>query len=252
MLTLATSGILHAIGIFLIGNIVGFINVLAAGGSFLTLAFLIAIGFPPNVANGTNRIGLLLQNTFATAKFHKLKILKARFALTVGIPAILGALLGSYIAVHISNELLKKIIAILMVVISLITIYKPDKFVKNKEFSKKKWIAMIVIFFFIGIYGGFIQAGVGFFIITASIWGGFSMVEANSIKVLVITMYTIIILPVFLISHQANILAGILLGLGSMIGARLAIGVSVKKGDKFIRTALLILLFVFAIKLLFF
>ncbi len=252
MLSLTTSGILHAIGIFLIGNIVGFINVLAAGGSFLTLAFLIAIGFPPNVANGTNRIGLLLQNTFATAKFHKLKILKARFALTVGIPAILGALLGSYIAVHISNELLKKIIAILMVVISLITIYKPDKFVKNKEFSKKKWIAMIVIFFFIGIYGGFIQAGVGFFIITASIWGGFSMVEANSIKVLVITMYTIIILPVFLISHQANISAGILLGIGSMIGARLAIGVSVKKGDKFIRTALLILLFVFAIKLLFF
>ncbi len=252
MLSLTTTGILHAIGIFLIGNIVGFINVLAAGGSFLTLAFLIAIGFPPNVANGSNRIGLLLQNTFATAKFHKLKILKARFALTVGIPAILGALLGSYIAVHISNELLKKIIAILMVVISLITIYKPDKFVKSKEFSKKKWIAMIAIFFFIGIYGGFIQAGVGFFIITASIWGGFSMVEANSIKVLIITMYTIAVLPVFLISHQVDIMAGILLGLGSMIGARLAIGVSVKKGDKFIRTALLILLFVFAIKLLLF
>ncbi len=252
MLSLTTTGILHAIGIFLIGNLVGFINVLAAGGSFLTLAFLIAIGLPPNVANGTNRIGLLLQNTFATAKFHKLKILKARFALTVGIPAVLGALLGSYIAVHISNELLKKIIAILMVVISLVTVYKPDKFIKNREFSKKKWIAMIIIFFFIGIYGGFIQAGVGFFIITASIWGGFSMIEANSIKVLIITMYTIAVLPVFLISHQADIFAGILLGLGSMIGARLAIGVSVKKGDKFIRTALLLLLFVFAIKLLFF
>ena len=252
MLSLTTTGILHAIGIFLIGNIVGFINVLAAGGSFLTLAFLIAIGFPPNIANGTNRIGLLMQNTFATAKFHKLKILKAKFALTVGIPAILGALLGSSIAVHISNELLKKIIAILMVAISLITVYRPSKFVKNMEFSKKKWIAMIVIFFFIGIYGGFIQAGVGFFVITASIWGGFSMVEANSVKVLIITMYTIVILPIFIISHQANILAGILLGAGSMIGAKLAISVSVKRGDKFIRMALLILLFVFAIKMLFF
>ncbi len=252
MLTLTTTGILHAIGIFIIGSIVGFINVLAAGGSFLTLAFLIAIGFPPNVANGTNRVGLFIQNTFATAKFHKLKILKAKFAMIVGIPAIFGALLGSYLAVHTSNELLKKIIAILMIAISVVTIYKPDRFIKNREFSNEKWLAMIIIFFLIGIYGGFIQAGVGFFIITASVWGGFSMVEANSIKVFVIIMYTAIILPVFILHHQADILAGLLLGLGSMIGARVAIGVSIKKGDKFIRSALLVLLFIFAIKLLFF
>ncbi len=252
MLSFSTTGLLHALGIFLIGNIVGFINVLAAGGSFLTLAFLIAIGFPPNVANGTNRIGLLIQNIFASSKFYKLNILKTKFGFAVSIPAILGAILGSYIAVHTSNELLKKIIAALMVVISVITIYKPTKFIKVGDFSRKKWLMMLLIFFFIGIYGGFIQAGVGFFIITASIWGGFSFIEANSIKVFVITLYTIVILPIFLLSHQINIIAGILLGLGSIIGAKTAIVVSVKKGDKFIRTALLILLLVFAIKLLFF
>ena len=252
MINLTNHEIVHGIEIFLLGNVVGFINVLAAGGSFLTLAFLIALGFPPNVANGTNRVGLIIQNSFASMKFYKLNILKAKFAFSVAIPTIMGAILGSYIATHISNELLKKLIAIFMVLISLITIYKPDRFVKKGSFSKKKWTAMMIIFFIIGIYGGFIQAGVGFFIITASVWGGFNMVEANSIKVFVITIYTAIILPLFIINHQANIFAGILLGLGSVIGARLAISVSIKKGDRFIRSALLILLVVFAIKLLFF
>ncbi|WP_025209718.1 sulfite exporter TauE/SafE family protein [Hippea sp. KM1] len=236
--------------VLLIGCIVGFINVLAAGGSFLTLAFLMAIGLPPNIANGTNRVGLLLQNTFASAKFYRLKILKTKFALIVSLPAVLGALSGSYIAVHTPNSLLKKIIAILMVLISLITVYNPDKFSKAKQYSSKKWLFLIIAFFLIGVYGGFIQAGVGFFIIAASLWGGFSMVEANAIKVFIITLYTLTVLPIFILSHQVNFTIGILLGLGSMLGARLAIALSIKKGDRFIRYAVLALLVVFALKLL--
>ncbi len=240
---------LHLILVFFAGIVVGFINVLAAGGSFLTLAILIAFGLPPNVANGTNRVVLLIQNTFASSKFYRLKLLDYKFVFIVAPFAIAGSFLGSYIATHISNELLKKIIAILMVVISFITIYKPQKLVKS-ELSDKK--IMSVVFFFIGIYGGFIQAGVGFFIIAASIWGGFSMVESNAVKVFVITLYTVLILPVFFYAHQVNLIVGIVLGLGSIIGARVAIHVSIKKGDKFIRIALLVLLFVFAVKLMFF
>ncbi len=244
---------LHLILIFFTGIVIGFINVLAAGGSFLTLAVLIAFGLPPTVANGTNRVGLLIQNSFASSKFYRLKILDYKFVFVVAPFAIVGSFLGSYIATHISNELLKKIIAILMVVISLVTIYKPTNIIKSEgKMSGKKTFIMSVIFFFIGVYGGFIQAGVGFFIIAASIWGGFSMVEANAVKVFVIMLYTLLILPVFVYAHQVNFLIGIILGLGSIIGARIAIHISVKKGDKFIRIALLILLFAFAVKLMFF
>ena len=243
--------VLHFVVIFFAGVVVGFINVLAAGGSFLTLAVLIALGLPPTVANGTNRVGLIIQNTFASLKFYKLRLLDCKFVLIVAPSAIVGSFIGSYIATHISNELLKKIIAILMVVVSLVTVYKPQQFVKM-HYSQRKWALMIIVFFFIGIYGGFIQAGVGFFIIAASIWGGFNMIEANAIKVFVITLYTLVILPVFIFAHQVDFLVGIVLGLGSIVGARLAINVSIKKGDRFIRTALLVLLAAFAVKLMFF
>ena len=242
---------LHLFFIFTAGIVVGFINVLAAGGSFLTLAILIAFGLPPTVANGTNRVGLLIQNSFASSKFYRLKLLDHKFVFFVAPFAIAGSFIGSYIATHISNELLKKIIAILMVAISLITIYKPQRLVKSELSSLNKKL-MALIFFFIGIYGGFIQAGVGFFIISASIWGGFSMIESNAIKVFVITLYTVLILPMFIFAHQINFLVGVILGLGSIIGARLAIHISIKKGDKFIRIALLLLLLVFAVKLMFF
>ncbi len=244
--------LLHIILIFFAGIVVGFINVLAAGGSFLTLAVLIAFGLPPTVANGTNRVGLIIQNLFASSKYYKLKILDYRFGLIVSISAVSGSLLGSYIAVHTPDDLLKKIIAVLMIFVSFATIYKPKNFADKKIFSKSKWIFMSTVFFFIGVYGGFIQAGVGFFIIAASIWGGFSMIEANAIKVFTITIYTIFILPMFILSHQVNFLVGIVLGLGSIIGAKIAISLSIKKGDKFIRVALIAFLFVFAIKLMFF
>ncbi len=242
---------LHLFFVFVAGIVVGFINVLAAGGSFLTLAVLIAFGLPPTVANGTNRVGLLIQNSFASLKFYRLKLLDYKFVFIVAPSALAGSILGSYIATHIPDELLKKIIAILMVLISLITIYSPQKFVKT-TYSQKKWALMVATFFFIGIYGGFIQAGVGFFIIAASIWGGFGMVEANAIKVLTIVIYTTAVLPMFIFANQVDFVVGFVLGLGSIIGARLAIGVSVKKGDKFIRFALLVLLAAFAVKLLFF
>ncbi len=242
---------LHLFFIFLAGIIVGFINVLAAGGSFLTLAVLIAFGLPPTVANGTNRVGLLIQNIFASSKFYRLKLLDYKFVFIIAPFAILGSFLGSYVATHISNEILKKIIAVLMIVISVVTIYKPKKFIKT-TLSTSKTAFMSIVFFFIGVYGGFIQAGVGFFIIAASIWGGFGMIESNAIKVFVITLYTMLILPVFIYAHQVNFIVGIILGAGSIIGAQLAIHISIKKGDRFIRIALLVLLFIFAVKLMFF
>ena len=242
---------LHLLLIFVVGIVVGFINVIGAGGSFITLAVLIAIGLPPTVANGTNRLNIFIQNIFASVKFHKLKMLDYRFSLSVIIPLIIGSLAGTYIAVHTSNAVLKKIIAVLMIVVTTATIYNPKKSANRNIFQKNKLIKYTV-FFFIGIYGGFIQAGVGFFLIAAALWSGFSMIEANAIKVMSITLYTALLLPIFIIYHQINFLIGIVIGMGSIVGAQLAISFSIKKGDKFIRAILLLLLSIFAVKLFFF
>ncbi len=238
--------------IFLSGVVAGFINAMAAGGSFLNLAILMLFGLPAGVANGTNRIGVLLQNISAVWKFNELKLLKIKYALLVAIPAVIGSLVGSYLSLSIPDHTFKKIIAVLMVVVSFISVYSPKSIVKDKHFSSNQWVGIMFVFFIIGIYGGFIQAGVGFFIISASLWSGFDIIEANGIKVFVILIYTLFVLPVFIIHHEVEFLVGFVLGLGSVIGVQLGIRFEVRRGKKFVRFFVLAMLVIFALKLIFF
>jgi len=56
--------------LILIGFVVGFINTIAGGGSLLSLPFLIFMGLPPAVANGTNRVAIVIQTFMATMGFR--------------------------------------------------------------------------------------------------------------------------------------------------------------------------------------
>ena len=80
-----------------VGIFAGFINTLAGSGSLLTLPLLMFLGLPPNVANGTNRIAILLQNVVGVSSFKQQKVLKIKDGLQLGIPAVIGSLVGARI-----------------------------------------------------------------------------------------------------------------------------------------------------------
>ena len=94
------------------GFIAGFINTIAGGGSLITLPVLIFLGLPPSIANGTNRIGILLQ-TFTGAVGYRSKGIKTfPFSIYCGISALIGSVIGAQIAIDIDglkNLLLKAI-----------------------------------------------------------------------------------------------------------------------------------------------
>ncbi|MFT5134493.1 MAG: putative membrane protein YfcA, partial [Gammaproteobacteria bacterium] len=52
----------QGITLLLVGILAGFINVMAAGGSMITVPVMVFLGIPGPVANGTNRIAILAQN----------------------------------------------------------------------------------------------------------------------------------------------------------------------------------------------
>ena len=145
------------------GLVAGFINTTAGGGSTLTLPLLMFLGLPANVANGTNRIAILLQNVVGVNTFRKKKVLDLTTDYKLAIPAILGSIIGAFFAVEIDEETLRKVIAGLMVAMLFIVVLKPDAWVKERAelASAKPTILQYIIFFFLGIYGGFIQMGVG-------------------------------------------------------------------------------------------
>jgi uncharacterized membrane protein YfcA len=98
-----------------------------------------------------------------------------------------------------------------------------------------------VIFFVVGFYGGFIQVGVGYFLLMALVLGvGYDLVKANAVKNLIVFFYAIFALLVFMIDGKVNYLYGVILSVGSMIGALIASHLAVKKGAGFIRLVILL------------
>lgn len=235
-----------------VGLLAGVINTLAGGGSLLSLPILIFLGLPPAVANATNRIAIFSQNIFAVAGFRSKGITEFKYSFWLGISALVGAVIGAKIAIDINGELFNKILAVIMIVVVFLTvtgIAKPKGELTETTKLSSKFIGMIT-FFFIGIYGGFIQAGVGFLIIGAlSAIHGLGLVKINSMKVFIVLVYTFAALGVFIYEGKVNWMYGGILAIGNSTGAWFASRWSVDKGDKYVKIFLSVTVLILAIKL---
>ncbi len=234
------------------GLFAGFVNTLAGSGSLITLPLLMFLGLPANIANGTNRIGVFVQGFVSSLSFKKQKLYTAKGTMWMIVSSLAGSLLGSLIAVNINERIMELMIGGLLIFMFFIILYKPEQWVRDRVLTvnpaRRWWVA--VIFFFIGIYGGFIQAGVGFFLLAALVLGaGMGLTRANAYKVLLVALFTALALIVFIISGQVNYLYGIVLAIGQGVGGWLGSKVAVSWGPKVVRLILLVAVMASAVKL---
>ncbi len=248
------------IAVFLVGIICGFINTLAGSGSLISLPLLMFLGLPATVANGTNRLGILMQGITGVYGFHKQRVIDTSFGFLLVIPAVAGAITGAFVASDISNETMERVIGIIMILMLIPIIFNTGKWLKKSNPSAKKntkkifTIFQVVFYLAIGFYGGFIQAGVGVFLLSALILiSGYDPVRANALKVLIILLYTPFALGVFILNNQVDWFIGLLLGGGNIIGAYIATRLTMARwANQFIRWLLIIVIVASAGKLLFF
>ncbi|WP_350285634.1 sulfite exporter TauE/SafE family protein [uncultured Croceitalea sp.] len=245
----------HYLLLIVVGFIVGFINTIAGGASLLSLPTLIFLGLPPAVANGTNRVAIIVQTAVATAGFKSKGVSTFPFNVYLGISAFFGSIIGARIAVDIDDAVFNRILAIIMISVVLIIIFKPKIQLDDLEerlAGKYLWIGIIVFFFF-GIYGGFINAGLGFLMILfLHFVNKMTLIRANATKVVVVFTYMLSALAVFALNDKVNWFVGLVLALGNGTGAWVASRFSVRKGDGFIKSFLVIMVLVMAVKLWFF
>ncbi len=241
--------------LIVVGFIVGFINTIAGGASLITLPTLIFLGLPPAVANGTNRIAITVQTATGVAGFKSKGVSTFPFNLYLGMAAFFGAIIGANIAVDIKGETFNRILALIMIVVVLLIIFKPK--IKIEELQERLtgkylWLG-ILTFFIIGIYGGFINAGIGFVIIMYLHYvHRMNLVRVNATKVAAVFVYTLAALAVFIFNDKVNWLVGCILAVGQGAGAWVSSRVSVKRGDGFIRLFLIVMVIAMAIRLWFF
>lgn len=239
-----------------IGVLAGFLNTVAGGGSLLALPALIFLGLDPVVANGTNRVAILLQNINGVLAFRHKGVFPWRVGLALALPAALGSVAGSRLAVSIDGESFNRVLAFVMIGVVAWSLYSARR--KQAGHSapalegRLRFVAPAA-FFVVGAYGGFIQAGVGFLIL--AVLAGvcrFDLVSSNALKLFVVLVYTVIALGMFIGHGKVAWAVGLSLAAGNSLGAWIGAHWSVTRGAKWIERVVWVTVLAFAIRLLFF
>ena len=241
--------------LIIVGFFAGIINTLAGGGSLFTLPVLIFLGLPPSVANGTNRIVIVIQSLGGTLGYQSKKINTFPFPIYLGVTASIGSLIGAQIALQLNGAIFNRILAVIMLIVGLLILIRQNSLSSNlpERLTGKYLIYALLGFFIIGIYGGFINAGIGIVImIFLNRLNRLSLVKTNATKVLVVMIYSTVALIFFAFNDAVNWKLGLLMALGTLFGAWWASRWSVRKGDRLIRIAMLLTIFIMSIKLWFF
>ncbi|MGY8814647.1 MAG: sulfite exporter TauE/SafE family protein [Gammaproteobacteria bacterium] len=237
------------------GIVAGFLNVMAGGGSLLTVPIMVFMGIPGPVANGTNRIGIIAQNITSVITFFKKGFSDFKLSLSLAVMALPGAIAGAYIGTRLDGIWFNRTLAIIMLGIMIIMAVDKGKKAEHASdtISRGRLVAGHLLMMAVGFYGGFIQIGVGFIIMPVLHRVlGLDMVRVNMHKVFIVGIYTIAALIVF--ASQIEILwaLGACLAVGNSIGAWLGTHTSISKGEKTIKIVLNTVMVLFIIKLLFF
>ena len=244
--------LLRLVLLFGVGSLAGFINVMAGGGSTITLPALIFLGLEGSLANGTNRVAILIQNIAAIISFRQEKYSKFKLSLKLAVFTIPGAIAGAIIAVNISDELFQNILAYVLigVIVSILLRKSNQKKNENERQYRSSWFIYAAMFA-IGFYGGFIQVGVGFMLM-ASLYHlmRLNLVHVNMHKVFIVFIYTIPALLVFLFTNNVNWKFGLCMAAGNAFGAWWSAKVSVKRGEGVIRIVLVVLILMMSLRLL--
>jgi len=244
---------LQIVVIVVSGLVAGFVNALAGGGSFLTLAALEFAGLPAVLANGTNRVAVLVQNIAAVLGFRSKGVFDWRASLPFALPSVLGSAVGALVVVQLYERVLHRALAVAMVVMLITLVFDVDRWIREKRAGAGPVSLWIVypVFFLVGFYGGAIQAGVGFFVIAALVAiAGLDLVTTNSMKVLIVGLFTLVALLVFIAQGQVSWLLGILLSVGNAAGAWVSSRMSVSHGEKLVKGVLIVMLAVMAVRYL--
>jgi len=240
--------------LFLAGLVAGVLNVIAGGGSMLTLPVMIFLGLPPTVANGTNRVAILIQNVGASWSFHRRKLISREWVLLAVPPALVGVVVGTLGAVRIGDLAFQRILAVILVGAAAWTVWRPSMPPEEGDTlppKGRRGLAFAAWFFLVGVYGGFIQAGVGFIILAVISAGGLDLIRGNALKVTLVLAFTPLALAIFAWSGKVDWGMGLALAAGNLLGALMGVRLQILKGHKWVRNVVTVTIVLFAARLLF-
>jgi len=239
-----------------VGVIAGWLNVMAGGGSMLTVPVMLFLDIPGPIANGTNRIAILAQNITAVTTFFRDGYSDFRLSLSLAMASVPGAIVGAMIGVRLSGPWFDRTLALIMIAVMVLMWTRPPEPAVNSQpvaLTRTRLVWGHVCMFGAGLWGGFIQIGVGFILMPILYRVlGLDLVRVNMHKVFIVLVYTVAALIVFASQLKLLWAVGLSLAIGNSVGGWLGARTTTIKGDSTVHIVLYVVLTIFIIKLLFF
>lgn len=219
-------GILAAAGV-----LATIVNVIAGGGGMIVLPALMALGIPADVANGTYRLGVVTQSIAGTAALQREGKLDTSSVVPILIPTMVGAILGAGLATTVPREVLKPIMLATMIVMAALIAFRKRTLIPGEgpalhpHDAPRSYAGL----FLAGLYGGFIQAGVGFLLLGVLVGTlRHDLIGGNALKLVVILTFGTVSLGIFAWAGLVSWTPAIVLAGASIVGARLGVRLMLK------------------------
>jgi len=231
------------------GFIAAVMNTLAGYGSIITLTILMdVLGLPANMANGTNRVNILANSVAGTLGYHKNGKLDLTNGKWILVTVCIGAVFGVLLAINVSNEQFRSIFKYLIIVLFLSILIKPKRWIKETDNLQDIPVWKMILFYFpIGFYGGFIQMGMGIvFLMAGVLISGFTIIRANALKMVIIVVYTVLSIAIFHYNGLIDWKIGAVLSVGTAIGGYLTAiySSSIKNANLYAYRFLVVIVFI--------
>jgi uncharacterized membrane protein YfcA len=233
------------------GFLAGIVNTIAGGGSFLTLPALMLFGLDPQLANGTNRVAVLFSSASATLTFDRKGHLDRKLAIRLTVPTVLGVPVGSLLAIKLPASAFEGLFGAIFLMMAVLLVSNPKRLTKKSTpVERPRWM-MFAIFFGIGVYVGFIQAGMGILLLLAmSFLKTGDLVASNAVKNLIGFLVTLIATGMFLMYGLIEWLPGLTMAAGNVLGGVVGAKLAIAKGNRLIFGFLVVVMVATGIKLL--
>ncbi|MFG0289739.1 MAG: sulfite exporter TauE/SafE family protein [Rhodopirellula sp. JB044] len=239
------------LSLVLAGFLAGIINTVAGGGSFLTLPALMLFGLDPKVANATNRVAILCSTASAVVTFRKHGHLDSAATIRLATPTLLGVPLGALLAVYLPADAFERAFGVLFLGMALLLIANPKRFLESGDHATYPAFYRSPVFFAIGVYVGFIQAGMGILLLLAmSYFTNMKLVSSNAIKNSIGLVVTLVAAIVFAIYGMIDWIPGLVMAAGNVAGGVVGAKLAIERGSRFVFFFLVTVMLATGIKLI--
>lgn len=230
-----------ALAIFAAGVAAGTINTVVGSGSLITFPTLVALGYPPLVANVSNNIGLV-PGSMSGAYGYRRELAGQGDRLRRLLPAsLVGSLTGSILLLSLPSDLFDSVVVVLVAVALVLVVVQPwlVRRLADRPWGQRRrdvTPALVLLVGLAGVYGGYFGAAQG--IILVALLGIFlddHLQRHNATKNVLALTVNAVASVVFIVSTEVDWGVVGLIAVGSTIGGQVGARVGRRLDQRVLR-----------------